>query len=62
MGTPEDVACEEYFTPPEKTLPPNHCIRFWESMLFHDKAFLPPSTVTIIQATIHHLKENSNDR
>ncbi len=41
----------------EKQLPRKNCIRFWESMLFYDKAFLPVATVVIIEATIKWLQE-----
>ena len=41
---------------PEKIIPKKNCINFWESMLFHNKAFLPVETIIIIQATIKHLQ------
>lgn len=41
---------------PEKIVPAENCIRFWEALLFHDKAFLPVETALIIEATIKHLK------
>ncbi len=40
----------------EKTQPVKNCIRFWEGMLFYNTAFLPHETVTLIKATIKHLK------
>ena len=42
----------------EKTLPRLNCVRFWESLLFHNRAFLPVSTVVIIKATIKHLRSD----
>ena len=41
----------------EKLTKMNNTIRFWESMLFHNKAFLPVSTVTLIEQTITFLEE-----
>ncbi len=40
----------------KKTQSVEGCIRFWEAMLFHNRAFLPPATVVLIEATIKHLK------
>ena len=40
----------------KKTQSIENCIRFWEAMLFHNKAFLPPATAVLIEATIKHLK------
>ncbi len=42
----------------EKIVPKKNCIRFWKSMLFHNRAFLATSTVVIIEATIKHLAED----
>lgn len=41
----------------EKVLPKANCARFWKSLLFHNTALLPISTVVIIKATIKHLEE-----
>ena len=46
----------------EKIVPVQNCIRHWEKILFHDRAFLAISTQTIIEATIKHLKEKRNDK
>lgn len=32
-------------------------IRFWESMLFHDRFVMNTSTITFIEQTIKYLKE-----
>lgn len=45
----------------EKTLPKSNCLKFWENMLFYNKAFLPVSTIVIIEATIKHLKGKNVD-
>jgi len=33
------------------------CIRHWESILFHDRYMLVPSTQVIIEHTVKYLKE-----
>ena len=43
----------------EKIVPIKYCVRFWESMLFHDNALLTPSTVTVIEATIKHVEADT---
>lgn len=48
---------EEIREEPRKLLPRKNCIEFWESMLFHQKAFLPVATVFIIKSTIKHLQK-----
>ena len=40
----------------EGLVPVKNCIRFWEGMLLSSKAFLPISTVVIIETTIKYLK------
>lgn len=44
----------------EKIVPKENCIRFWKSLLFHDKTFIEISTTTIIESTIKHLEGGEN--
>lgn len=40
----------------KRGIPILNCIRFWEAMLFHDRALLSISTATLMEATLTHLK------
>lgn len=34
-----------------------HTINAWESILFHSRFLMSPSTIVIVESTIHYLKE-----
>ena len=40
----------------EKTIPVKNCIRWLEASLFHDRWIMSPSVISLIEATIKHLK------
>ena len=55
MGTPEDVAAEKYFTPPDKEL--DALIHFWKDSLAEHRLLMSPSTVYLVEQTIKALEK-----
>jgi hypothetical protein len=55
MGTPEDVAAEKYFTPPDKEL--ESLIQFWKDSLAAQRLLMSPSTAYLVELTIKSLEE-----
>lgn len=52
-----DYVEKEPYKKEEKIQSTERCIRFWESMLFHDKALMSITTAVFIEDTIYHLKK-----
>lgn len=44
-------------TKSKETIPLENTIRAWENSLFHDRFLMNPSTIVIVESTIHYLKE-----
>jgi hypothetical protein len=57
MGTPEDVAAEKYFTPPETDRELESLIQFWKDSLAQHRLLMSPSTVYLVEQTIKRLEE-----
>ena len=56
MGTPEEVAAEKYFTPPEPDRELNSLIRFWQDSLAEHRLLMSPSAVYLVEQTIRRLE------
>jgi len=57
MGTPEDVATEKYFTPPETDKELENLIYFWRDSLAVHRMLMNPSAVYLVEQTIRRLEE-----
>lgn len=57
MGTPEDVAAEKHFTPPESYKELESLIHFWKDSLAQHRLLMSPSTVYLVEQTIKSLEE-----
>ena len=57
MGTPEDVAAEKYFTPPEPDKELESLIHFWKDSLAEHRLLMSPSTIYLVEQTIKSLEE-----
>lgn len=57
VGTPEDVAAEKYFTPPEPDKELESLIRFWKDSLAQHRLLMSPATVYLVEQTIKSLEE-----
>ena len=57
MGTPEEVAAEKYFTPPELDRELDSLIHFWKDSLDEHRLLMSPSTVYLVEQTIKSLEE-----
>jgi len=62
MGTPEDVAAEKYFTPPEPDKELEPLIQFWKDSLAQHRLLMSPSTVYLVEQTIKSLEELKNTK
>ena len=38
-------------------LPPKNCLRYFSSILFHDRLYLSPEVQVILKSTVQHLQE-----
>ncbi|MBC8276208.1 MAG: hypothetical protein H8E40_14740 [Chloroflexi bacterium] len=57
MGTPEDVAAEKYFTPPELDKELESLIHFWKDSLAEHRLLMSPSSIYLAEQTIRSLEE-----
>ena len=65
MGTPEDVAAEKYFMPPEPDRELESLIYFWKDSLAQHRLLMSPSAIYLVEMTIKclgvlkHIKEGN---